>query len=68
RPGLGLGPDAARAAVVEAVAARTGEDPARLGTLLYGPAEPGTADPYTADDQGLVRLADELDGLEGRLR
>nr|WP_155998647.1 DUF4350 domain-containing protein [Streptomonospora sp. PA3] len=68
RPGLGLGPDAAPAAVVAAAAARSGEAPARLGALLHGPGEPGAADPYTADDHGLVRLAEELDGLEERLR
>ncbi|GAA4893205.1 DUF4350 domain-containing protein [Streptomonospora salina] len=67
-PGLGLGPDASSAAVVEAVAARTGEDPARVGALLYGAAGSASADPHTADDRGLVRLADELDRLEERLR
>ncbi|GAA1757523.1 DUF4350 domain-containing protein [Streptomonospora arabica] len=68
RPALGLGPDTAPGAVVEAAAARSGMRPSHIGALLYGPGEPGTADPYTADDQGLVRLTDELDGLEGRLR
>ncbi|KIH99335.1 hypothetical protein LP52_08210 [Streptomonospora alba] len=68
RPGLGLGPDAAPDSVVDAVAARTGEDPGRLGPLLYGAAQSGAADPYTADDRGLVRLADELDRMEGHLR
>ncbi|RCV55701.1 DUF4350 domain-containing protein [Marinitenerispora sediminis] len=68
RPLLGLGPDAAPEAVVEAVAARTGADPRRLGALLYGPLPPGGADPYDSDDAGLVRLADELDRLEGELR
>ncbi|QBI52746.1 DUF4350 domain-containing protein [Streptomonospora litoralis] len=68
RPGLGLGPDAAPTAVVESAAARTGDDPAQLGALLFGPREAGGDDSYTADDNGLVRLADELDALEGRLR
>ncbi|MBX9390430.1 DUF4350 domain-containing protein [Streptomonospora nanhaiensis] len=68
RPALGLANDAAPEAVVGAVAARTGDDPAALHALLYGAAPSGGADPYTADDHGLVRLGDDLDGLEGRLR
>ncbi|MFC3994917.1 DUF4350 domain-containing protein [Nocardiopsis sediminis] len=68
RPALGLGPDAAPDTVVDAVARRTGGDPAALRALLYGPREGTGADAYTADDDGLVRLADDLDRLEGRLR
>ncbi|WP_020419754.1 DUF4350 domain-containing protein [Amycolatopsis sp. ATCC 39116] len=56
RPLLGLGAGAEPAAVVAAVAARTGRPAAAVGELLYGPA-PG-------DDAGLVRLADELDRIE----
>jgi hypothetical protein len=52
---LGLGPDAARDAVVAAVVARTGHDPAALDALLYGAAP--------TDDDALVRLADDLDLL-----
>ncbi|MFC4562053.1 DUF4350 domain-containing protein [Nocardiopsis mangrovi] len=68
RPALGLGPDAAPETVVDALAQRTGGDPAALGALLYGPREGAGADAYTADDDGLVRLADDLDRLESRLR
>ncbi|GAB3458939.1 DUF4350 domain-containing protein [Streptomonospora sediminis] len=68
RPGLGLSPDSAPAAVVESAATRSGDSPAQLGALLYGPGDARHTDPYTADDDGLVRLADDLDGLEGRLR
>ncbi|MDQ0377191.1 DUF4350 domain-containing protein [Amycolatopsis thermophila] len=56
RPLLGLGAGAEPAAVVAAIAARTGRPDAVVGALLYGPA-PG-------DDAGLVRLADELDRIE----
>ena len=52
---LGLSLDSGRAAVVDAVAQRTGRDPAAVDALLYG-AEPG-------DDAALVRLADDLDAL-----
>ncbi|MDA0566161.1 DUF4350 domain-containing protein [Streptomonospora sp. S1-112] len=68
RPALGLAADSAPEAVVTAVAARSGDDPAGLRVLLYGAAPGGAADPYTADDHGLVRLGDDLDRLEGRLR
>lgn len=61
---LGLGPDASPATVVAAVAERTGDDPQALEGLLY-PAGP---DPYTADDDGLLRLAAELDERARRLR
>ncbi|MDT0331648.1 DUF4350 domain-containing protein, partial [Nocardiopsis lambiniae] len=61
---LGLGPDASPEAVVAAVAERTGGDPRALRDLLY----PATPDPYTADDDGLLRLAAELDERGRRLR
>ncbi|ASU85475.1 DUF4350 domain-containing protein [Nocardiopsis gilva YIM 90087] len=68
RPALGLGADSAPEAVVEAVSLRSGDDPARLRVLLYGPESGPEDDPHTADDAALVRLADELDALEERLR
>ncbi|MFI6574413.1 DUF4350 domain-containing protein [Nocardiopsis sp. NPDC050513] len=63
-PKLGLDPDAVPEAVVAAVAERTGDDPAPLRTLIYG----DRADPFTADDRSLVRLADELDERSRKLR
>ncbi len=63
-PRLGLDADAGPDAVVAAVAARSGDDPQTLRPLLY-PARP---DPYTADDAAMLRLADEIDRLSGRLR
>jgi hypothetical protein len=66
RPALGLGPDAPPDTVAAAVADRTGADPARVRALLSGP--PDGPDPATADDAGLVRLADDLDRLDGLLR
>ncbi|WP_159940596.1 MULTISPECIES: DUF4350 domain-containing protein [unclassified Nocardiopsis] len=63
-PRLGLAADAAPDAVVTAVAQRTGDDPAHLRALFY----PGRPDPYAADDDALVRLADELDERVRRLR
>jgi hypothetical protein len=63
-PKLGLGADAAPDAVVTAVASRTGDEPARLRSLLY----PEPPDPYAGDDDMLVKLADELDELSRRLR
>ncbi|GAA3751130.1 DUF4350 domain-containing protein [Salinactinospora qingdaonensis] len=68
RPLVELGPDASPETVVEAVAARTGEDPRRLGELLYGAGDSEGHDPYSADDHGLVRLADELDRVTDTLR
>ncbi|MFC7327541.1 DUF4350 domain-containing protein [Marinactinospora rubrisoli] len=68
RPLLGLGPDADADTVVQAVAARTAADPQRVRALLYGPGGTDVPDPFDADDAGLVRLADELDRLEGELR
>ena len=52
---LGLPVDAGREALVGALVARAGRDPAAVDHLLYGPAP--------ADDDALVRLADDLDGL-----
>ncbi len=52
---LGLAATGGPAALVEAVAARTGEDPAVVGQVLHGPVP--------ADDAALVRLADRLDAL-----
>ncbi|MCY9785564.1 DUF4350 domain-containing protein [Nocardiopsis sp. EMB25] len=63
-PKLGLDPDASPEAVVAAVAARTGDDPARLRAVVYG----DRPDPFTADDPSLVRLADELDERTRKLR
>ena len=57
---LGLPTPATPAQVVNAVAARMGEDAQQVERLLYG--EP------PADDRALVTLADELDALERRLR
>lgn len=57
---LGLPPDAEPAALVAAVADRTGRPAAAVGALLTGPAPP--------DDPALVRLADELDALEQEVR
>ena len=48
-----------RAAVVATIAARTGRDPAGVDRLLYGVLPSGDAE--------LVRLADELDALEGQV-
>jgi len=66
RPGLGLGPDAAPDAVVAAVSARCSHSPQQVHALLYG--DPAEEDPFTRDDAGLVRLADELDRLEREVR
>lgn len=63
-PKLGLSGETAPEAVVATVAARTGDDPAHLRALLY----PQGHDPYAADDDALVRLADELDERARRLR
>lgn len=63
-PKLGLASDSSDEAVVSALAARTGDEPAELSALLYA-ADP---DPFTADDGALVRLADELDDRSRRLR
>ncbi|TDQ51957.1 DUF4350 domain-containing protein [Actinorugispora endophytica] len=70
RPGLGLGPDATPEAVVAAVSARCAHPPQKLRALLYGVPQDGRPadDPFTRDDPGLVRLADELDGLEREVR
>ena len=55
RPALDLPPDADRAAVVSAVATRTGRPEWQVDAILYG-AQP------TTDDQ-LVQLVSDLDGL-----
>jgi Domain of unknown function (DUF4350) len=63
RLGLGRidGGDAtAPAALVQAVAARTGRDAAEVGALLYGAAP--------EDDAALVELADRLDSSEREVR
>ncbi len=54
-PFLGLGADPTPAALVAAVAARSGLAPDEAGGLLFGGAP--------ADDAGLVHLADALDSL-----
>ena len=55
----GLPAAADRPAVVQVVAERTGREPAGVDALLYGDAP--------ADDDALVRLADELRSLEQTL-
>lgn len=57
---LGLPRRAEQAAVVAAVAGRTRREPTQVHALLYGDSPD--------DDAGLVRLADELDTLEGQVR
>lgn len=57
---LGLPRRAEPAAIVAAVAGRTGRDPTTVHSLLYGDSPD--------DDAGLVRLADDLDMLEGQVR
>lgn len=52
---LGLGPETTRQAMVAAVVAHTGGDPAGVDALLYGAAPTG--------DDALVELADDLDIL-----
>ncbi|MDX6211879.1 MAG: hypothetical protein QOF82_966 [Frankiales bacterium] len=59
-PRLGVRHDDAGAALVAAVAARTGRSPTDVAALLYG-AEP-------EDDRALVALADQLDALEAEVR
>jgi len=60
RQAHGIGRLAEPAAVVSAVAARTGRDPAALHDLLYG------GPPY--DDTGLLALSRELDTLTQEVR
>jgi Domain of unknown function (DUF4350) len=60
RKALGLGRLTGPAAVVSAVAARTGRDPAGLHDLLYG------GPPY--DDTALLNLSRELDALTQEVR
>ena len=57
---LGLPARFAPAALVDAVAARSGRSPADVAALLYGAAP--------ADDEALVRLADALDALDQEVR
>lgn len=59
-PGLRLTPADAPAAIVAALAGRTGTSPAQIEALLFG------ADP--ADDAALVALASDLDVLEREVR
>jgi hypothetical protein len=59
-PMVGLPRGAEPAAVVSAVAARSGWPATEVSALLYGPA-PG-------DDAALVRFADNLDRLEREVR
>ncbi|GGM87047.1 membrane protein [Thermopolyspora flexuosa] len=59
-PRLGLPPGAGPDEIISSLAARTGEDPAELRTLLYGPTP--------ADDAALVALAARLEDVEALLR
>jgi hypothetical protein len=57
------------AALVRAVATRTGRDPGEIASLLYGPDRAGegrAASPL--DDAGLLRLSDELETLDRQVR
>ncbi|MEQ4205260.1 DUF4350 domain-containing protein [Actinopolymorpha sp. B9G3] len=60
---LGLSPGTAPDVVAAAVAARTGQPPTQVASLLAGPGGP---EPH--DDPSLVRLADALDTLEQEVR
>ena len=65
-PGPGT-PDPA--ALVRAVATRTGRDPSEIGSLLYGPGSAGECSAASPlDDAGLLRLGDELEILERQVR
>jgi hypothetical protein len=57
---VGLPPGADPAAVIDAVAARSGRPAGEVSLLLYGAA------PH--DDRALVRLADDVDALEREVR
>jgi hypothetical protein len=59
-PALGLPAGADQEATTSALAARSTRPPARIRDLLFGPP-PGS-------DRDLVRLADDLDALEGEVR
>lgn len=59
-PALGLPAGADQEAITSALAARSTRPPARIRELLFGPP-PGK-------DADLVRLADDLDALEGEVR
>jgi hypothetical protein len=71
-PTLGLGADPEPAALVAAVAGRTGRAPGEVALLLYGAAapDPPTTHPASSalDDPALVRLADDLDDLDREVR
>jgi hypothetical protein len=58
---LGLSPGTPPEVVAAAVAARTGQPPAQVASLLVEPSKPH-------DDPSLVRLADALDTLEQEVR
>jgi hypothetical protein len=60
-----LDPRVAPEALVAAVAARTGKEPAVVSALLYEGGGPGGS---TESDTTLVRLADELDQLENQAK
>ena len=60
RTRLGLPADASNEVLVDAAAVRTARNPNEIGRLLYGP------DPV--DDEGLVRLAADLDYLHSEVR
>ncbi|MDG4820910.1 DUF4350 domain-containing protein [Asanoa sp. WMMD1127] len=64
-PALGLEPGHTPTDVAEAVAARTGRDPDRLGALLYGP-EPTHDDELLDLARGLDTVADEVGGVPSR--
>ena len=55
-PRLGLGPDADPTAIVSTVVQRSGQDPAAVSHLLFGPPP--------ATDTDLVNLANALDNIE----
>jgi hypothetical protein len=59
-PALGLPSGARPGAQAQALAARSGRDPAQLEELLFGPAP--------RDDGALAALADDLDALEREVR
>lgn len=60
RDRLGLAPDVARPAAVEALARRSGWNGADVDRVLYGPPP--------ADDPALLRLSSELDQLDRAVR
>jgi hypothetical protein len=57
------------AALVRAVATRTGRDPGDIASLLYGPGSAGNGSAASPlDDAGLLRLNDELETLDRQVR